>query len=100
MNQEEYDALEESVRSLTALFSPDDDEYDDEDDEEEDQLANDFSDHPELPPIATLSSEPPLAPTAKPLNSVSLEVTDDLFAIPLRARKGKDRVSASAKRKR
>lgn len=72
---------------------------DEEDDEEEDQLAND-SDRQELPPIATLAPESPLATTDKPPSNVSVEITDDLFAVPLRARKGKDRVSAAAKRKR
>jgi hypothetical protein len=79
--------------------------YEDED-EEEDQLANDSSDPLDLPPIETLPRKTAGGAEQSAsaiITSVPFQVSDvgdELFDIPLRTRKGKDRVSALAKRKR
>jgi hypothetical protein len=120
MQRDEYDELEDSVRSLTALLGSDpssgfqhsfedlpplpnqriyldEEDEEEEDDDEEDELANDSSDPPDLPPIATLPRDQPQSTV---VTTVPFEETDDLYPIPLRARKGKDGVTALAKRKR
>jgi len=116
--RDDFDELEDSVRSLTDLLGTDpsayqrgfedppplpnqrvylDDEDDEDDEDEEDELANDSSDLPDLPPIATLPRDQPQSAV---VTTVPLEETDDLLSIPLRVRKGKDGVTALAKRKR
>jgi hypothetical protein len=135
MDQEDFDELEESMRSLTALlksgqagfsYHVDGDErleyetgtdhlpvvpngYEDEEDDEEDELANDSSDPSDLPPIATLPHDNPSENAQNAISSglvitsVPLQiegVAEDLFPIPLRTRKGKNGVTALAKRKR